>query len=113
MDMLVLAMALAQAMPPIYQHPPRSVDDPYPVECCHNQDCQPWPTEDVVLNRDGSYSILSLRETIPREKVKETTSLMMQYTLKRYGEVMKYHLCIVAGERGPEIVCFFAKEEGI
>lgn len=99
-------VARGQEMPPIHGTP----DDPYPHECCNLQDCAPISPEHVVPLPGGGYKITTLGQSVPADRVRQTTRKMVEYSI-RLGEPTPYHLCARRGEdRRMEIICFFATE---
>lgn len=109
-----LASAVAHAEPgmnmsPMYSHPAPGTHDPYPRECCSGQDCSPWPSEDVVPEKNGGYRIPSLNVSVPAWKVHPVTPPMAALA-QAQGADGQYHLC--ANRNGPKTVvyCLFRAE---
>lgn len=104
----------AQGQTHQHQHPPANAD-PYPTECCHGQDCGPWPTEDVVPDKGGTYYIPSLAARVEAWKVKPQTPGMVAWSKQRLGEAVPYHLCVRRTPTGQlvepiYVYCLFTSE---
>src|SRR5512139_3180235 len=88
--LLILTIILAFGVLVLYLKP-AGAHSWYPMECCHDKDCQQIPSKEVKVLPQGGYQWHEF--VIPQRKV-------------RFAPDNNYHICIFNGH----VLCFFAPQ---